>query len=1018
MAFLAIGAALGLTGIAAGAVDFAVTIAATVGISYAAQALAGKPAATTSLTPGFSTQGTINTGGAVPRSFPLGVTNTAGSLVYVNTWGQIHPGGQPETPNAYLTQVIALSDLPGCGLEQFWVNGTLVTLSAEVDSPGTAITEYMIGAQPYLWIKYYDGTQTAADPFLTGTVASADRPYDGTRVGTGVGYAIVTALVNNTLFTGFPTFKFTLSGIPLYDPTKDSTNGGSGSQVFSNPATWGGDGNDLPAVQAYNVLRGISYNGAWFYGLQKTVQANLPTINWNAQIGKCRSPITGVSGPEPTYRSGGQVAVSSTPADLMNSLMTACQGKLSEVGGFYKVQLGTPDSFTFEFTDEDILSTEDQTYTPFLTLANSINGITGTYPDPTQAWNTTTAPPLYNATFEAQDGSRRLLANPTFDLVPFAEQVQRLMSSALAAARQERSHNIIMPPPFWAVEPGDVGRWNSARNGYVNKDFQVTAISDQANCDVGLNLLEIDPTSYNWDHGNFRAPTSGPTTFLPVPPQGIIDWFAVGTIINDSNGSPRRPAIALSWDGDMPGVVGIQYEVRLKVDSSTVTGGRTDQLAAGTILISESLLPNTLYQARGQYLPMAPRDMLWSDWLDVTTPNVLLTLADFDDSVVALVNGIEQFDSTAINTAINLISSTAANQDARNWTDKQEVRSQLASTIDAANAFITEVQTVSTAADAALATDIETVSASLGTLSATVTTNATAFASLSSAFSTYTVTTNAAIGSVSSNVTTNSSAIALLDGYAAASWSVTLDVNNYATGFTLVNGGLGVSEFIVTVDKFQIAAPGVTGGSPVPIFTVANIAGVPKIGIRADVVIDGSVTTQTIAAGAITTITLAAQAVTAAKIQAGSITSASGVIGALSVNSLSIGDNAVTVPVVQTQSGVVGPTTGLTTSSVTLTIDTTGLSGKPISIVSSWTGSLTYTGSGASPSATLIVDGASVQTVTTNNSQDSFITLTGSSSFTASGGVDTKVVSVSYTAPATGNPTLSQRTLWAMAAKR
>lgn len=828
MAFLGIGVAIadlvfGGSLFAAGAIDFGVTIAASVGISYAAAALAGTPAAATSLTPGFSTQGTINTGGDVDRSFPLGLTNTAGSLVYVNTWGDIQPGGQANTPNAYLTQVIALSDLPGCELQEVWVNGALVTLSGEVDSPGTAIVEYTIGAQPYLWVKYYDGTQTTVDTFLNTQVGNDDRPYLSTRVGTGIAYAIVTALVNDTLFTGFPTLKFTLSGIPLYDPTKDSTNGGTGSQVYSNPATWGGDGNNLPAVQAYNVLRGMKYNGAWFYGLQLTTQANLPFINWNAQIAKCRTTIAGVSGQEPTYRSGGQVAVSSQPADLLDSLMTACQGKISEIGGTYKVQLGIPDSFSTAFTDDDILSTEDQTYTPFLTLADSVNGITGTYPDPTQAWNTTTAPPLYNATFEVQDGSRRLLANPTFDLVPYAEQVQRLMSSALAAARQERSHTIIMPPPFWAVEPGDTVRWNSVRNGYVNKDFVVTALSDQANCDVGFSLLEIDPTDYDWDHDTqYKPPTSGPTTFLPVPPQGIIDWFAEGTVINDSTGSPRRPAIALSWDGDMPGVLGVQYQVRLTSNGSEVTSGRTDQLAAGTLLISQSLLPNTAYQARGQYLPSAPRDMLWSDWLDATTPDVRLTLADFDDSVIAAVNNIEGFDQDAINQAINLIASLVGNVNARTWNDKKTLTSEISATFETASAAITSVETVAVDTKTALAD--------------------------------FTTTVNATFGPSFSTVTTVTDAVATLDGYAAASFGVTLDVNGFASGFQLVNGGSGVSSATFIQDKFQIAAPGVTGGNPIPIFTVANVNGIPQIALSGDLYSDKSINALAVNAGTLSAI--------------------------------------------------------------------------------------------------------------------------------------------------------------------
>ena len=103
----------------------------------------------------------------------------------------------------------------------------------------------------------------------------------------------------------------------------------------------------------------------------------------------------------------------------------------------------------------------------------------------------------------------------------------------------------------------------------------------------------------------------------------MVDWYAEGTILLDADGLCRRPAIRIAWDGTLSGVVGIQYEVRLTLDLSHVTRGRSDQLAAGAMLIiSQGLIENTDYQVRGQYLPSSPREMLWSDWLDVTTPDV------------------------------------------------------------------------------------------------------------------------------------------------------------------------------------------------------------------------------------------------------------------------------------------------------------------------------------------------------------------------------------------------------------
>lgn len=378
-------------------------------------------------------------------------------------------------------------------------------------------------------------------------------------------------------------------------------------------------------------------------------------------------------------------------------------------------------------------------------------------------------------------------------------------------------------------------RWNSARNGYVDKDFVVTAISDQANCDIALTIVEIDPTDYDWDTTtDFKPPNVGGTVFTRPSPQGVISWFVEGAVINDSSGSPRRPALALSWDGSLAGIVGVQWEVRLASDQTVVTRDRTDQYSAGTALISQSLLPNTAYQARGQYIPSSPRDMLWSDWLDATTPNVLLTLADFDDSVVAMINGIEQFDAAAIQQAINTISSLVSQTNARTWVDKKTLSSDIAATAANASAEISQVQTVAVDTQTALAD--------------------------------FTTTVNATFGPSFSSVSTVSDAVAQLDGYAAASYSVTLDVNGFATGFELINGGSGVDSFTVTTDKFQVAAPGVSGGNATPIFTVANVNGTPQIAISADVFADGSINASAVNAGTLSAITANLGDVTAAKI--------------------------------------------------------------------------------------------------------------------------------------------------------
>ena len=610
--------------------SFLLKTAVGVGVSLLAQSLAGK-----TKDPIFSINGTLQGGGDISRSFILGRTATAGSLVFVNTWGQ-----DGDTPNAYLTQVIALSDMPIRGLAEVWVNGERVTLGGLTDR-GYAVNEY----PDSLWVKFYDGTQTTADSFLFTSVSNGNRWWNPDRIGRGVAYAIVTARVSKNMFSGVPSFKFVLEGMRLYDPSRDSTVGGVGIHRYADPATWGGDGDFLPAVQIYNLLRGITYNGQWFYGLQNMAAARLPALAWIAQIEKHRAGTLESTGWVNTYRSGGEVQVEAPLTSAVEALLTACQGKISEVGGVYYLHSGAPDAPVIAFTDDDILSTEEQEFTPFLGLADTINGVSANYPSPQDGWVSKTAPPLYRTDLEAIDGNRRLMADVDLNFVPYAEQVQRLMRSALEEARRFRRHTIVLPPRFWAyATPGTVFSWTSERNGYVAKLMRLDGVADRANLDVMVDITEVDPADYDWNtNADFKPPVDGQIGVIRPTPQAIVDWFAEPATIKDAAGDDRRPAIRLTWDnsdGRLDDVIGIEYEVRLQATLEKVSEGRTDQPQVGSMLISQSLLPNESYVARGRYIPGGDRPVLWSGFIPVTTPNVLLS--DLDVYVDIDLSGIEQ----------------------------------------------------------------------------------------------------------------------------------------------------------------------------------------------------------------------------------------------------------------------------------------------------------------------------------------------------------------------------------------
>lgn len=590
-----------------------------IGLNLLAAKIAGKQK--NGATASFSVKGQLQSGGTVSRSIILGLTATAGSLSYANSWGT--DGG---TPNAYFTQVIALADYPVQGLAGVLVNGVYCELDGDNPHPeyGWPVLDYRRNGSDYMWIKFYDGWQTTADSFLVSRVSSSDRPYENTRVGYGEAYAIATSRLNSELFTGFPSFKFVVQGAALYDPTKDTTAGGDGPQRWSDPATWGGDGDHLAAVQAYNLLRGIRWNGQWLYGLQSISERRLPAAHWRGQNAICRALIEGPDGMEPSYRSGAEVAVNAPLRDALEGILTAGIGRISEIGGVYKAYFGAPGEPVMHFTDDDILSTEKQSFTPFFGIADTVNGITANYPSPDDGWNMAAAPALYRFDYEAQDGNRRLLAAVDLDFVPYKGQVQRLIQAALAEARRARRHTLMMPPSFWPLEPGDIVTWTSARNGYVTKRFRVDGVNDLPNLDVILDLTEVDPEDFAWDQAkDYRPPASGSLSPGWPTPQVMTGWTVAPASIDG-----KAPAILVGCASGMDDVARVWVQVRLKETGAVVFDSDSSVYAYpySWLLSGGWCLSKTRYEVRGKYVAISQRPTEWSSWLEVETGEFSLDL--------------------------------------------------------------------------------------------------------------------------------------------------------------------------------------------------------------------------------------------------------------------------------------------------------------------------------------------------------------------------------------------------------
>lgn len=590
---------------------------ASVALSALSVALQDHP---TSRLGGIRTQHT-QTGGTNPASFVIGERYATDGQLMAPPMSHGEGFGYH---NLYLTYVVEVSDLPGQTLEELYLDGELAEIGTE------AHADYglpLLGRfTDRAWITYYDGTQTAADPMLLDKYpAPLERPWSADMIGEGLCYAVLTFQFDREVWNGFPAVRFVLGGIPMYDPRKDGSVGGTGTHRWDDPATWEQTGNN--AVVIYNILRGIDLGGGHVWGGEIAAE-DLPLANWFAAMNECDVAITLKSGgTEPQFRAGFEVKVNDDPADVIEELLKGCAGEMAEIGGVFKIRVGPPGLPVFFFDDDDVIVSRPQELDPFPGLSETWNGVQATYPEPASIWQTKDAPPRFNAGFEAEDGGRRLVAELTLPAVPYKRQVQRLMRAYIREERRFRRHELTLPPDANILEPLDAVSYTSARNGYTSKVFEVSQVLDgvvRGNPDVSLK--ERDASDHVWVPDD-ELPSSVGSILPQVPPDIGVPGFDVDPVTI----SGRRPGIALTWSAGLDPARGIKWEVRVAATSEIVNRGTTLDLAAGGIVLSSGLLPDVGYEVRARL--MTRLKSVWTAWEAVTTDDVRLSDEDLADTL-------------------------------------------------------------------------------------------------------------------------------------------------------------------------------------------------------------------------------------------------------------------------------------------------------------------------------------------------------------------------------------------------
>jgi hypothetical protein len=694
-------------------IQIVVGIVLSVAATLAQQAFAPKPKTSTSAASG--TRDTVTTGGTNPQSFVIGTFGLPGQLEYDNAYGT--SGG---TPNAYRVRVISLGDLPITALTGLYEAGQAMTLSLSGHvSQGYPVAERRDGSTDCFWWEFHDGTQTTADTFLSATFGSdAARPWTSDMVGRGIPYITLTALYDRNVWNAVPNCMMQVQGIPLYDPRKDTTAGGTGSQRLNDQSTWAFT--DNLAVMIYNILVGIRYQNAIIWG-GRCAQTQLPYANWAAAMDACDTDIDLVAGgTEKQFRGGREILLSDKPADIINEFLIAANARISEAAGVYTILVGAPGSADFTFTDADTIVTEQTQLDPFPNLDNTVNGATGQYLEPTEAWASKDTAPYYRSDLETADRDRRQAQALTLNVVFSGTQAQRILKATVEEARRFAKHVIPLVPMFGTYRPLQLGAWTSDANGYSSKLFLVTAWTEASNGNVTFGLQEIDPTDHDWTPGtDEKALSFAPLTPVKPPAQSMTGWTVSPYVYPDSASTNRRIGIAVTFTGALFDVRAVRIQVKEDFGAgNTVFDGEQAYDPSESDPVSRAItwagiIPNTDYQVRGKFQPFSGRETDWSSWLSVTTANVApVSTQDIIDASKSVLEQlgqvrslIEQFKQ--IGTLIEAV-------DRDNYTQRQTLSRSISVQMDNLEASFNEIIEVALGPGGAIATALESLYAAMG----------------------------------------------------------------------------------------------------------------------------------------------------------------------------------------------------------------------------------------------------------------------------------------------------------------
>ena len=252
---------------------------------------------------------------------------------------------------------------------------------------------------------------------------------------------------------------------------------------------------------------------------------------------------------QPRYTVNGSVEFSSTPASIIQSMISSGAGDFVYSSNF-RIYAGASTGSVMSL-DESSLRGEISVI-PAPPLREKFSGVRGNFTDPNKYYQPTSFAPIKNDIYADEDGGL-IYESVDFGYTDHEVRAQRAAKIFLEKSRQGITINAPCNFTPLSLTVGDVIDYSIKELGWDRKQFRVLKWTFAEGGGIDLTLVEESPASYDWNLGDQTLIDAAPDTTLqspfdkPAPVAGFSVTSEDSDTLTHPDGTQTHRALA-KWD--------------------------------------------------------------------------------------------------------------------------------------------------------------------------------------------------------------------------------------------------------------------------------------------------------------------------------------------------------------------------------------------------------------------------------------------------------------------------------------